>query len=435
MKLRDFQVEDVEKMLYFIKKCGGVYNASEMGCGKTVETSEVINQLNVETTVILSKKSMLYTWRKELRKWLIDKEVDVQIWEKVKEPKIGAITIIPYSIIFRKEVYQKLLSQSHDLLILDEAHALKNRKTQRTKAVLGFKKGKKFTQGVWDKCRYQICLSGTPFTNGVEDGFTLFNKLCPKHFPDFYSYVGTFCFARITPWTTEYHGLKNGPRLRKLIRSNFYFRRTKKEAIKELPDKIFTKITLPNRFAFKETTEERTLAEVIIKKIKESGKIPQLPQTWQAKRREESRRKLPEIIEFTEDLLQEDIPVVLFAYHREIVDALKGEFRKYVPAVITGDTDAKDREKCVKAFQDGETSIFIGQIGAAGEGITLTRGSTCIIVEPDYTPASISQAVDRLHRLGQQDVVNIYYFVAEGSIDEEIFETLIEKSKILNEVV
>lgn len=449
MNLLPFQKIAVKEMHNFLNRTHGVYNACEQGLGKTIQTIAVLNdnefprvidakQDLAETVLIFAPVSMLYTWKAELEKWLKNKAtIAIANTKNIVQACADAdIVICPYSISFRKEIHPYLMTFPWTYLIMDEAHQLKNRKAQRTKAILGYQRGSKYYQGIWDYSKFRIALSGTPFTNGIPDGYSLFHKFFPKSFSDYYSFVGNYCFARKTPWTVEYYGLKNGEQLRTLIRDNFYIRKTKSEVLKDLPSKTYQRITLPPEYAYVAKKEEKDLAEIIIKQIKKTGTVPVLPATWQAKRLEEAKRKLPIIIEFVEDLLKEDVPIVLFAYHREIIRELEFQFKKYTPAVITGDTVVSSRQSAIRAFQsDCSTPLFIGQISAAGLGITLTRASTVVLAELDYTPATISQAVDRIHRIGQHDAVVAYYFIAEGSIEQGIAEAVIEKAQIINQVV
>lgn len=437
MNLLPFQKTAVKQMIAFLDANQGCYNACEQGLGKTIQTIACMNEHGLGSALIFCPVSMLYTWKEELKKWYHsgDKFAVVVNTKNIKEALTSNIVICPYSISFRKEVFEVLTSRNWRWLIMDEAHQLKNRKAQRTKAILGYKRGSKYFSAIWDRAMFKIALSGTPFTNGIPDGYSLFNKFAPKAFPDYYNYVGTYCYARRTPWTTEYYGIRNAPKLRKLIRSNFYLRYVKQEVLTQLPSKTYQRITLSPKFAYRATKEEKDLAETIIEKIKKTGTVPVLPQTWQAKRREEAKRKLPIICEFVDDLLKEDVPVLMFAYHREIIKELEETFRKYVPSVVTGDTNATDRKKRIEAFQVLKTtSLAIFQIGCA-IGVTLTRASTGVYVELDYTPAVISQSADRMHRIGTKENVMLYYFVAQGSIEEKIAEVVIEKAKVIAEVV
>ncbi len=168
---------------------------------------------------------------------------------------------------------------------------------------------------------------------------------------------------------------------------------------------------------------------------KKGGRIPQPPKAIATKRREQALKKVDPIVEFVENLLSQNEPVVLFAYHREIIRLLAEKLKKYNPVLITGDTAANDRAKVVEEFQGAKTDLFIGQIAAAGVGITLTRSRVCVLAELDWSPAVIAQAVDRLHRISQRNAVDVYFFTVEGSVEVDIQSTLMNKSKTFKTIL
>jgi SNF2 family DNA or RNA helicase len=94
-----------------------------------------------------------------------------------------------------------------------------------------------------------------------------------------------------------------------------------------------------------------------------------------------------------------------------------------------------EREKAIELFQGGKTNLFIGQIAAAGIGITLTRASHCILAECDYSPATMSQAINRLHRIGQKNSVNVYFLLVEDSSEYDIMQILVDKIKAFDQVL
>ena len=139
--------------------------------------------------------------------------------------------------------------------------------------------------------------------------------------------------------------------------------------------------------------------------------------------------KVPHVVEHTRNALEQG-PVVLFAHHleviRQIVDALKD-----VPTgMIIGDTPVARRQELVKQFQDGDLKLMIAGLRAASEGITLTKSSHVICAELDWTPARMSQAEDRVHRIGQKNKVLVQHLVMDNSLDANIADKLIEKQII-----
>ena len=145
--------------------------------------------------------------------------------------------------------------------------------------------------------------------------------------------------------------------------------------------------------------------------------------------------KLKGVIEWIKDFLTVSDKLVVFAIHKFVIHALMEEF-KNIAVKIDGSVNLTDRQKNVDRFQkDKKIKLFIGNIKAAGIGITLTASSNVAFVELPWTPGTLVQAEDRCHRIGQKDSVNIYYLLAIGTIDERIAHLLDQKKKVLDAVL
>lgn len=432
--LRDFQKEAVDKMLYFLKEKNGVYNASDVGCGKSVMTACTLNMLGASPVLIIAPAVMLLTWREELLKWGTQKGkihviLNSQDVKKIKEISDEDIVIISYDRA-AKDINTKIICErTWGVLVADESHMMKERKTTRAKQILG---------KIWLKARYHIANSGTPFTASVCDGWTLFNKFMPQRFPRFYDFAEEFAHIQRTNWGEKYIGCKNPERLREIIRGNFFVRYLKSEVLKELPDKIFTKITLPKTFGLDLTSEEKKIYEAYIKdataRLLAGVTLPLIPESVSNAYHAQGLKKTLPVVEFCMEMLEEEIPLILFGWHTAIIERLAVGLKKYNPVVVTGKTSASDRYDGVQKFQNGETKLFIGNMLACGTGITLTRSSTVVFAELNWTPAVLSQCIGRAHRITQKDSVNVYYFVVEESIDEEIISVVMGKVKTFEEI-
>ena len=139
-----------------------------------------------------------------------------------------------------------------------------------------------------------------------------------------------------------------------------------------------------------------------------------------------ARGKLGAVVRWAEDFLESGEKLVLFGWHREIVDALAERFGA---PKITGDATAEDRQAAVDGFQgDPDTRLLVANVRAGGVGLTLTAASNVAFCELGWTPAEHDQAEDRCHRLGQKDSVNAWYLLAEDTIESRIY-ALIEKKR------
>lgn len=433
VSLLPFQGKIIEETLHFLRtnEAHGVYHASEQGLGKTICTIVAANVLKSRAILVICPASVILNWVREFRAWsTTDKNFEylpILHGNSLANIATPNVVVLSYDMAKLKPGVKALTSRKWDLLILDESHRLKNRKSLRAESILG---------KVWDCATYRIALSGTPITDSVVDAYSTFSKFLPSVFKNYYEFANAFANFESTPWGDKYYGIKEADKLKKIIRSRFFVRYTKDEVMKDLPPKIFTKIILPRTYALKvpETDEEVLQASVttIVDALEKGQALPVVPVSLAGQRRQQAMKKLPPIIDFIENILEQNIPLVVFTYHKEVLQNLAIEFDKYNPVTISGDTSSKNRELAIRCFQEGKTNLFIGQMVAAGVGITLTRSSNCVFAELDWSAANVSQSCDRLHRYGAKYPVNIYYFSVQDSLEERIIDTVIAKTKVFN---
>jgi SNF2 family DNA or RNA helicase len=146
-----------------------------------------------------------------------------------------------------------------------------------------------------------------------------------------------------------------------------------------------------------------------------------------------ARAKLPYVLRFAEDILEEENKLVIFAYHREIVDAIAEHFALSAVKLYGGMTD-KQKNDAVVAFQQGTAEVFVGQITAAGTGLTLTAAHTVLFAELDWVPGNIIQCEDRCHRFGQTEPVRVFHITCRESVDARMVKALVDKQKTIESV-
>jgi superfamily II DNA or RNA helicase len=148
-----------------------------------------------------------------------------------------------------------------------------------------------------------------------------------------------------------------------------------------------------------------------------------------------AQRKLPLAIEHIKNVLEHVQNVVIFGWHTEIINTLADSLHDYGVRVITGSTPKDARQNAVDDFQNKKARVFIGNIKAAGVGITLTAASYVVFVETTWTPADLHQASDRCHRIGQKEHVQVDVLTISKSIDSMQLHSILDKTDIINQLV
>jgi len=434
--LMPFQKTAVARIMHMLQSnpARACYNACEQGLGKSIMSIAVANELRAQSILVVGPSVMRMTWEDEVYKWSqLTSTCFVQLTaQRIEQVNLtaGGWVITSYALASELKVLNALCSRQWDLLILDEAHACKNKRSRRTRACL---------IDLWKHSTYRLLLSGTPCTTSIIDLYTAARKCAPEHFKDFDAFADRYTYKRITPWGCKYFGLKNGEELKAKIRKHFFIRYTKAEVLPELPPKTFQQITLPASLAVipKTKDEAQKLEDDItaISMVIALGETPHIPKTLAEHRRLQGERKIPAVVEFCENLLEQEIPIVVFGWHRKFIADLCESLQKYSPAIITGDVPPKQRHEAVARFQDGQTLLFLANLAAGGVGITLTRASICVLGELDWAPSTVAQSTDRLHRIGTKNPVTIYYFVVKDSLDEVIANVVIGRAKTISKVV
>jgi SNF2 family DNA or RNA helicase len=155
-------------------------------------------------------------------------------------------------------------------------------------------------------------------------------------------------------------------------------------------------------------------------------------------RHETALAKLPLVIDYLREMLEGGTrKVVVFAHHRDVIGGLQEGLVQYNPVILIGGMGLKERQASIDAFHDdSRIRVFLGNIQAAGAGITLAPASSvCVFAEMSWVPAEMTQAEDRLHRIGTRNCVSIHHLVLEGSLDAMMVRVLLKKQKILDAVL
>lgn len=450
----------------------------EMGLGKTVQALSVapefilrggtlpsdrasssrrqyddfLNGRTEKQVICVVPKAVFGTWQEEVDRWIGPREPAAIIDGNTAAKRLKQIDAAETHLILNYEQFRgaggealvKRLSKVDALaLLLDEAHRIKNPKAQQTKGVTRL--GKALTK---TGLEIVIPMTGTPVMANPGDLYTLLRMVRPEQYTSYWAFYHSYIDSYQTSYGREMTGLKNVDALRFEL-SDKMIRRTKKKVLKDLPEKL-----PPQHVPVPLTPQQRKLYEAaereffldVAKWLQENpdvdpddlatmdlGALVQLIPNGAARTmRLRQIASSPALLggpddsaKFTaaEEIIRDNPgkPFVIFTWFTESAALLANRLRKGKPAlkvgVIAGDADPTPVKN---EFQQGELDIVVCTIAKGGVGLTLTRASTAIFVERDWTPAINEQAEDRLHRIGQKDPVNIVILEGKDTIDTGI---------------
>jgi len=419
IKMFDFQKTGTA----FVEKTNGnCLLGDEMGLGKTIEALAWLHMHpEKRPALIVCPAHLKLNWEQEIKIWGI-KNADLTILSG-KKPKAAqlkkSIIIINYDIL---SAWKKTLSDHQfEVLIADECHYFRTTKAQRTKAIKAIAK----------PIPHRILLSGTPAENRPSELYNAFQMISPNLFPSFWKYAHRYCGARHNGFGWDFTGASNTAELNGIITNTIMIRRLKSEVMKELPEKMysFLPLEIDNRQEYDEVFNH------FEEEAKSDSKTAVMLQAVEALKQTAVEGKLKTAISWIENFLDSGEKLVVFCHHKFVVEALMTAFETRV-IKIDGSVSAENRNEAVKRFQDDPSiRLFVGNMQAAGTGITLTAASNVAFLELPWTPGMLSQCEDRCHRIGQKNAVQIHYLLAVNTIEEKIAKLLDSKRKVLDAVL
>src|SRR3954469_91403 len=395
--------------------------ADEQGLGKTVQALAALEADGAFPAVVVCPASLKLNWERECERWLPHRSRRIVSGRGAVVPGVD-IVILNYEIVADHRL--ALASRRPRALVLDESHYCKNPRAKRTQAV------RKLAAALGDDA-LRLALSGTPVTNHAEEIVPQLRIL--GRLDDFGS------GARLA---RQFTGPDSEERLHWHLRRRCFVRRLKRDVLPQLPAKrqVVVPMALDNEAEYR--LAERDLIAWLREqpldlreldaKIAAALRAERLAQL-NALKRLAARGKLAAAVAWIHDFLASDEPLVVFAHHAEVQEALLARFPR--AGHLLGRDSQAARDATVRAFQDGSGHpLLIGSTLVAGQGITLTRASNVAFIELEWTPALHDQAEDRCHRIGQRDAVTAWYLLAADTIDETIAELLHRKRGVVGAV-
>ena len=402
--------------------------ADDMGLGKTTATIIAALETGSKKILIVCPASLKINWQREIENYT---DRSVYISEGKKFSTDEDFTIINYDILKNfydpKNIQESLIHKSNfDLVILDEAHMISNPQAQRTKIINSFVKDVK---RVW-------LLTGTPMTSRPMNYYNLLSIIESPVAQNWMAYAIRYCqgyqfmAGKRKVWNVQ--GASNLEELRD--RTSKQMLRRLKEDVLDLPDKIISPVYL----RLKSKDYEEMMGEYYEwfdnKKDESSSLTIQFSKLMKV-RKIIANEKIKHTIEFVENIIEQGKKVIIFTNFTDTLQMIHNHFVKQ-SVYLDGSCSKPQRQFAVDQFQENEKiKVFVGNLKAAGVGLTLTSAEVVIMNDLSFVPAEHAQAEDRAYRYGQKNNVLVYYPLFENTIEGAIYDILTRKKQIINTVM
>ena len=434
--LRPYQIEGFKWIQQIFNLGAGACLADDMGLGKTIQTiSTIAAHANEGPSIVIAPTSVCHNWETECHKFC--HSIETKLFNTLDKDEIlnnlknNQLVICSYGLM--QSNIDELEKHEWNIAILDEAQAIKNAATKRSKAAIRI------------NAKHKIALTGTPIENHLGELWSIFRFLNNGLLGSNESFRKRF----LNPITLEkdqnaLNGLKN------LIKP-FVLRRLKSDVLKDLPEKtdqtIFIEPTKEEASFYQAVCNNalQNIANIRVDTVEGQKKFHILAEITKLRRAcchstlvnkeiniESSKLKYLERL--INDLKENGHKVLVFSQFVSYLKIVKELFDshniKY--EYLDGSTPVKERKHKVENFQQGNVDVFLLSLKAGGTGLNLTKANYVIHLDPWWNPAVENQASDRAHRFGQTQKVTIYRLIMKDTIEEKIV-AFHEEKKMLSE--
>lgn len=381
---------------------------------------------------------MIYNWEDEIAKF--SKTLNcISITGAKAKRTLGIQNYRDYDLLITSYDYLRRdvdLYQDHgfECIVLDEAQNIKNQKTKNAQFVKRL------------KANHRIALSGTPIENSLAELWSIFDFLMPGYLYSYHYFKQEYEI----PITLD-EDEKTTKRLRNLV-NPFILRRTKKEVLKELPDKVDHKYMLEfsvsekklylANLAMVNKEMQAKMKEVHFDRIAILAMLTKLRQICCDARLvydniKEPSTKINATISLIKTLTENNKKILLFSAFTSLLDLVSNQLDKEQISyyMLTGSTNKEERRKLVNNFNEDDTRVFLISLKAGGTGLNLTSAEAVIHIDPWWNLSAQNQATDRAHRIGQNANVQVYRMIMKDSIEEKILKMQERKANLADSFV
>ena len=409
-----------------------VFLGDEPGLGKTIQGICARNIIRPKKTLVICPASLTLNWEREIQEWSTF-ESSVAVFQGKDLHHVldhDVVIISDTSITSRIAAFNAI---HWDMVIVDEAHRIKNITAERTKVLLMQK------DSALRKADYYVLMSGTPSPNRLVELVPFIRYLRPDKM--FGAGMGKFKDWFFDKMYNPFSGgfkhasfkMERAVEWRALLYHDWFIRREKADVLTQLPPKQYKLITLDDGHKFSNIISQCEKLD-----IQDVMNIPSSAMSAVAEIRHAfGIAKAPLVAKYVSDMLEDTTEkIVVFAHHIEVVNILVEKLAKYKPVKIVGGMTTTQKQQARDAFQqDPAHRLIICNLEAGGVGWTLTSAHDVVFAEASYVPGENDQAMDRVHRIGQTEKVVAHFLSVPGTIDFNILKAFLGKQrelKVLN---
>lgn len=429
-RLREYQAQDVNFLLQ--QNC--LANFSEMRTGKTPVLCQVMEKRGVQT-ILVCPTSICLQWVDEIHRWTglsamtTGKRTPKKRAELYRHFHNENFDVLVISVGVARQDVQLLKDLDYKMIVVDEAHFLRNYKTTQSSAVYVLS----------SKSEYRYAITGTPATNKPDDLYGILKFLKPSAYPSYWQFAERYFAIHDSPFGMKVGNFLSADRKKEFheLVEEISVQRKRKDVMQWLPDKQYQTVRLEmgtkQQKAYDQMLNEFEVdgtdlsASTILAQLTRLRQITVAPSMLDL---ELPSVKEDYILEWLKDNPNEQ--VVIFSNFSRYLKKLHQKIGNLDHALITGEINQADRAGVVKLFQQGEIRVILANIQAAGTGLTLDAAGTVIFLDRAYTPTDNQQAEDRIVATTQNSNQGalIIDLVCAGSVDEKILKMVKKKENI-----
>ena len=435
---------------YLLARKGGI-DGDQPGLGKTPTAIAYCNEREAQRVLVICPASVRIQWGERIREWSVIPNLKTSVMLRVKDGihPTANYQVLSYDAARNPAIIRAISKHKWDVLICDEAHKMKNIEALTTRAVLGNSRGE-YQHGdikvpaIAKHCREHLALTGTLLLNRPSEAYVLFRFFdwqaidfaSEDKFKERYNRQADMKTIEGKRFKLESTSLEN--ELQNRLRVNILARHEKKDVLKFMKPPRFSIVRCEENSTVRGALDAEGLLGLDIEEIQTTKDFEILGHIAEV-RRIMGTALAPQIAEYAADFLDgSDEKLCIFAWHIDVLDIFENALSRFGIVRIDGRKSANARQKAVDDFvRDAHTRVFIGNIQSAGTGLDGLQEvcSRCYLAEPDWVPAQNEQAVSRLDRIGQKEIVSAEIFVAPGSISEKILVKALEKMNVIHRVL